>query len=416
LPAFDVRENAVLGFWPSWRQASAVSKDAYYLMHGAIMAIPWPDAIPKDLVTTIDYVLIAAADYETTNIPMMTGWTHEEGHRTVMSQYGIHSHNDMNDFPIGRSLVSVSHETDEDFIRLKRDHPADQVRMSAAGIETDFQQQIEFDKDRFYYRTRGATLFIEWLATTNAIFYMLTAATSSSVRQTASLEREEGTRVSVRDFTGLDPDGWVYDLFRPNEPYEARGVHPSGVGIRRYRTTRDLTPREFRYLRNTAVLSWLNLADPQLVGLYELPGGHVGGEAVKWNASANSVMTPFGYTIGLNVFAKAGNFRPFVGLHSYMSEALALPGIEAELVRYPLHWANASITPRVRFWVQPRHQLFHEHSATPGGALEARLNVPLAKGLEIYAEGAGKTPGWIQGDTFLKADLNVRTGVEALVF
>ncbi len=46
LPAFDLRENGLLGFWPSMRQSMAVTKDAYYLLHGAILSIPYPEAFP----------------------------------------------------------------------------------------------------------------------------------------------------------------------------------------------------------------------------------------------------------------------------------------------------------------------------------------------------------------------------------
>jgi hypothetical protein len=326
VPALDVRENAVLGYWPSWRQATAVTKDAYYLLHGAILSIPYPQSFPSGLVGVLDYGLIGAADIVSNWVPLFGGWNHEEAHRSVLSQYGFHSYDDMYEFPLFSDTVSVSHVKDEDLIRLKREHPADQVRLSSAGIEADFQRQLEFDKDRFYYRTRGATVFIEWWDTINGIFYMSDAASSRSVRETRDLVQQEGTRVAERDFTGLDPDGWVYDLFRPNEPYEARGVHPSGVGINRYRTTADLTPRERRYLKNTALLSWLNLADPQLFGFYELPGGTWDGTRLKWNASLHSVMTPFGSTVGLNLFAKAGRLQPFVQLHAFMSESLVLPG------------------------------------------------------------------------------------------
>jgi hypothetical protein len=416
VPALDVRENAVLGFWPSWRQATAATKDAYYLVHGAILSIPYPEAFPSGLVGVLDYGLIGVADIVALWVPLFGGWNHEEAHRSVLSQYRFHSYDDMYGFPIFSDTVSVSHVKDEDLIRLKREHPADQVRLSSAGIEADFQRQLAFDKDRFYWRTRGATVFAEWFDTVNAILYMTGAANSSSVRQTRELMQKEGSGIADRDFTGLDPDGWVYDLFRPNEPYEARGIHPSGVGIDRYRTTADLTRRERRYLKDTALLSWLNLADPQLLGLYELPGGSWGGAPAQWNASLSSVMAPFGTTVGLNLFAKAGRYRPFVALHAFMSESLVLPGVDAELVRLPLHFAQASVTPRVRFWLQPKHQLFAERTAYPGGALEARLNLPLTRSLEVYVEGAGKTPGWIAGETFLGPNLNLRTGVEAVVF
>jgi hypothetical protein len=329
VPALDVRANAVLGYWPSMRQSMAVTKDAYYVLHGAIMAIPYPDSLPSLLVGAIDYTLITFADYFSTAFPPFHGWHHEEWHRAVLSRRGIGSYNDVYDIPLSQSAIAVSHLKDEDLIWLKRMHPADQVRLSSAGIEADFERQIELDKDRFFHGTRAGTVFLEWLSTFNAILYMQTAAGNDSIQETLDLMDQEGESMEARDFTGLDPDGWVYDLFRPGEPYEARGVHPTGVGIDRYRTVADLTRRERRYLAAVADLSWLNLVNPNLFGFYQFQAGRVLGAPFRFNASLHSVMAPFGYTVGLNLFAKAGRYKLFGGLQSYMSESLVLPGLSA---------------------------------------------------------------------------------------
>jgi hypothetical protein len=416
LPAIDVRENASLGYWPSMRQSMAVTKDTYYAVHGALLSIPYPKSWPSWVVTLLDWGVIGATDYYTFAVPPFLGWHHEEWHRAVMSQYGIGSYDDINDFPIGQELVSVSHVKDADLVRLKREHPADQVRLSAAGIEADFARQIEFDKDRFFFGTRAGTVFVEWLGALNAIGYMTLAAEPGSDKETSDFMAQEGNSVGVRDFTGLDPDGWVYDLFRPDEPYAARGVHPTGVGIDRYRSYSDLRPRERRYLKNTAALAWLNLVNPQLFGLYQFKAGKFRGQALRFNASLHSVMAPFGYMLGLNLFAKAAQYNLFTTLNGFMSERLVLPGLSAELLRLPVPGLRAYLTPRARLWLQSKDQRFDAGSAVPGAALEARLNVPLVSTLEAYVEAAAKTSGWIPGNEFLRSSLTLRTGLEAFVF
>ncbi len=415
VPGVDVHENLVLGYWPSMRQSLAVTKDAYYLLHTGIMAVPYPEVFPDLLVTVLDYGLIVAADVVSVYVPPFAGWHHEEWHRAVMSQYDIGSYNDVYDLPFFRELINVSHVRDEDLVRLKRDHPADQVRLSAAGVEADFARGTAFDKDRFFHGTRTATLFMQWLGTLNAIAYMSSAAFGSEP-DTEEQNRREGADVERRDFTGLDPDAWVYDLFRPTEPYEARGVHPSGVGIDRYRSEQDLTLRERRFLESQARLSWLNLINPQLFGLYQFELGELGGAPFSFNASVHHVMAPFGYTIGLNLFAKAGRYSAFAELRTFINDTLVLPGLTMELLRYPLPWLEARLSPRVRLWLQPREQLFFAESAAFGGSLEARLNIPLSPELELYVEAAGKTPGWIPGNEFLHESLNLRTGLEAFLF
>jgi hypothetical protein len=415
LPAVDVRENLELGFWPSMPQSMALAKDSFYLVNAGILSIPYPRALPKGLVYFLDGLLLSVADFVLVTLPPSEGWMHEEWHRSVMSRYGISSYNGIYDFNLFDDLINVSREKDDDLVRLKREHPADQVRLSAAGIEGDFSLEVEFDKDRFFYRTRAATLFAEWLISGNAIAYMFSAAYDSDAT-TAEENRVEGSNVEIRDFTGLDPDGWVYDLFRPSEPYEARGVHPSGVGIDRYRSESDFSSRELHYLRTQASLSLLNLVNPNLVGLYQFDVGEYDGLPLSFNASLQYLMAPFGYSLGLNLFGKAGPYMAFAELRAFVNDSLVLPGISLELVRYPLHWLDATLTPRVRLWLQPKDQLFFADSVAPGGALEVRLNLPLFPHFELYAEVQGKTAGWMPGNVFLGPSVNLRTGLEAFVF
>ena len=415
IPAVDVRENLELGFWPSMQQSLAIAKDSYYLVHAGILSIPYPRAVPKALVYFSDGLLIFGADVLIMFLPAAEGWMHEEWHRSVMSQYGISSYNGIYDLKLFDDLINVSRVKDEDLIRLKRDHPADQVRMSAAGIEGDYSLGVAFDKDRFFFGTRPATTFSEWLTVLNAILYMNDAAFDSN-GTTEKENEKEGSNVAIRDFTGLDPDGWVYDLFRPDEPYEARGSHPSGVGIDRYRSESDFTRRERHYLQTQARLSWLNLANPQLIGFYSFDLGSVDGLPLSFNASLQHVMAPFGYSLALNLFGKAGPYNAFAELRAYVSESLVLPGLSVELLRYPLRWADATLSPRVRLWLQPKDQRLVAGSAAPGGALEVRLNVPLFRDFEFYVEGQAKSVGWVPGTVFLEQSLNLRTGLEAFVF
>jgi hypothetical protein len=116
--------------------------------------------------------------------------------------------------------------------------------------------------------------------------------------------------------------GWVYDLFRPDEPYEDRGIHPSGIGIDRYRSESDFTPQERRYLRTQARLSFLNFADPNLLGLYQFDVGEYDGLPLSFNASLQHLMAPFGYAM-----AKSAGWVPGV---VFLGESLNLrTGLEA---------------------------------------------------------------------------------------
>ncbi|TJZ63124.1 hypothetical protein FAZ15_02165 [Sphingobacterium olei] len=43
-----------------------------------------------------------------------------------------------------------------------------------------------------------------------------------------------GLQINDRDFVGWDFTPWVYDLYRPNEPYEARGICPTFLTSEEY--------------------------------------------------------------------------------------------------------------------------------------------------------------------------------------
>lgn len=77
-----------------------------------------------------------------------------------------------------------------------------------------------------------------------SIAYVASGAWDDTNAGTDEANLADGDGVSVRDFTGHDFVAWVYDLHRPDEPYGARGIHPSGVGIDRYRKSAQLTPDE----------------------------------------------------------------------------------------------------------------------------------------------------------------------------
>ena len=89
------------------------------------------------------------------------------------------------------------------------------------------------------------------------------------------------------------------------------GDHLALLGIDRYRSESDLTSRERRYLRRQAYLSWLNLLNPQLFGLYQFDLGKRNGQPVTLNASVQHMMAPFGYSLGLNLLAKVGRYAAF---------------------------------------------------------------------------------------------------------
>lgn len=405
-PLFDLPYNATDGSFvlPSMRQSMAISSNFYQGVHY------W---IADDQPTLGQKLGIIAFDTLTLQMPLSNSWMHEEWHRAVLGKHGMGSYNDIYKFPIGRDVISVSHVLDSDLIALKRDHPADQVRLSSAGIESQYEQNLYLEKRRFFFETQSwdkATLLYN---VANNIFYLGECASGASDTETDRFNNDEGADVPRRDFTGLDCNGWVYDLFRPDEPYVARGAHPSGVGINRYRKWSDLTGDEQRFLRTQFHLSFLNLLDPFLVGVdwFEAP---IFGWGEKWNATLRHHITSFGYSIEGNFFVKAGGQNWLFIIHNFVNAVRYFPGLTAELERWQIPDSKWRLTSRLSGWLQPEDQRLKSTVSMPGALLAATLHYPFSRRIELSGGVEAKTAGWVAGNAYLEPNLSVFGGTTFL--
>jgi hypothetical protein len=404
VPALEYPYNVPDGSFPSMRQSLMLSKDAFHLMHlleGKLSEGEWSG------------LMMVALDFLYVYLPLGDAWLHEEYHRAVLSRRGISSFNDVYKMKLFAETIAVSHVRDEDLVRLKREHPAEQVRLSAAGGEGEHDLVLELEKDSFFHDSPDVILFVAWLSKLTASYYVYQCGTDAGDELTDELNLEDGADVKRRDFTGLDFTAWVYDLHRPDEPYEARGVHPSGVGIDRYRKLTHLTAAERSYLRQQGWLTWLNFVDPQLIGIRSFGRP----EGIRWMASLRHELTSFGYVIDANVFLRRGGLKLAATTHAYVSQEHVLPGLDVQLLGLPVHVGGATLTltPRLAAWLQPRDQLYRSRETTAGGLLGLRAGLG-SRRVRPYLEVEAKTEGWVAGNVYLGKNVTVRAGFTALAF
>src|ERR1700712_1468112 len=114
---------------PGMQQSLAITTDFYEYTHSAFGRIaPRHSKLTKTGITLFDFF--------TTAVPFADAWLHEEWHRAILGQNNIDSKDDVwNLKNIFASSISVSHVTDQDLIRFKKEKPRDFVRTKAAGIE-----------------------------------------------------------------------------------------------------------------------------------------------------------------------------------------------------------------------------------------------------------------------------------------
>lgn len=343
-------------------------------------------------------------------IPLGSSWMHEEFHRTTMSRRGIGSYNDVNRFPIGSELIAVSHVTDEDLVRFKRDHPAEFVRMSSAGMESQVVQNQIIDRRHFFDDARSFDRITQFMNAINVTMYLKTCGGRGADSSTDDQNVEDGANVSKRDFTGLDCTAWAYDLFRPNEPYATRGTHPSGVGLDRYIRYSDLDNREKSFLERQWILSLVNFADPQMYGIDEFDTGKF-----SWNANLSHYITSFGYTVDANLMVKWMVHKFRFTLHSGFNNETYFPGMTLEWYEHPL-FERFNVTSSVTLWNQPNDQYVLSKRSETLVAGGVRLGYKYSEVLQPYIGVEGKTPGWIAGNVFLDRNVSVWTGLKAALF
>lgn len=331
-------------------------------------------------------------------------WLHEEWHRAALARRGIASHNQSRFFYSHSrgDFIYVNRVKDADLAVLKRDHPAEMVRASTAGLEGELELRLALEKDAFFEESTSWDLALLWSLTLGDILYLHDSI--GHEKQTAKQELKEGSEAE-RDFTGLDPTAAVYDLHRPDEPYRARGLHVTGVGLDRYIDYRELTHEEQQFLRRQALLAWINIVDPQLLGFRSFGG------APRWNFAFRHMLTSFGYVIDGHLFLDDGarDRRWVITYHGYQNKHHHFPGLEFEWWRW--HWRALSLTPRAMAWLQPRRQRFDSNTGRPGGLAALRLAYPMGEQAEVYVEPAVKTPGWVAGQVWLDSQALLTGGV-----
>ena len=413
LPLIDLPFNLSDGYTaPSMQQSLDVTKDLYQYSHYKFAQ--WFDSRP--LARTLSTV---GFDIVSLWLPFGAAWLHEEWHRAVMSKHGIDSYNEVYEFPLFEETISVKHVKDEDLIRLKQEYPADIVRLHASGIEAQYELNFALEKDRFYHQPPTFDDAILWLNYINNISYLYACASDQSSTITDEILQNEDEDVSERDFTGLDCNAWVYDLFRPDEPYEQRGIHPSGVGINRYIKYDDLSDEEQDYLNTNFKLSFLNLVDPFLYRLeYFTATNPINQQPFRWNATLRHHLTSFGYSIDTNIFYQQKSVNAMAIFHGYFNKDHFFPGLELALVRFPipLFGMKLPLSVRTSMWLQPKDQQFYTDQSELGGIATMKLNFPAYKQWETFIEMEAKTQGWVAGNVYLGDNFSIRLGVGIKLF
>ncbi len=393
---------------PSMSQSLAMSNNLYASAHYGIKKLIKPKN--KFVRALLQNGIAAGFDFFSSYIPLGMGWLHEEYHRAVMTRREINSFNDMNTFPFGKAAVYVRDIKDEDLIRLSNNHKSDFIRLQSAGLEAQYHQIQTLQKQNFYYNQNLPHIPLYWLSTLNSIVYVLDSGNGDYFDNLIDEANPKEKDIAERDFTGPDFTAWASALFNPDRPYEARGKHPSGVGINRYIKPSDLSQEELDYLQKQGSLQWLNVISPHLFGFPKIKfksspkGDYFGSFAVR------HLLTSFGNDISLDVFYQSPKNNLFFSLHNFNNLNTAFWGAEAALIDQKLLNDKLLLSGRGMIWTQPENQSFTTKESSFGGLFSLRGTYAFGQWLP-YVELEGKTEGWVMGNVFLEDNISLRGGI-----
>lgn len=397
---------------PGMQQSLSLTSSIYTAAHFGVDQVPGKNSLAATKTGKLLHMAaLIFSDFILTYAPGGAGWLHEEYHRAVMTRFHVNSFNDMNTFPLGAELVSVNHVKDEDLIRFKLESHADFNRMHVAGIEGEYMLINKLQRNNFFYNGKQTHEILYWLSTVNSIAYVNASSNPESVDAGTDEMNLKEKSVPERDFTGYDFSGWAYDLFNPDEPYEMRGIHPTGTGIDRYIKTTDLSKPALDYLKKQGRLQWLNLLSPMLFWQKSISVNN----DFRFNFAIRNFLTSAGNDISMNVFLKKGKMNLVIAYHHFMNYQHAFPALELECFEYPCKISSGVFlfSPRIIAGIQPENQSFltgeYEFSGLAGFRSDWLCKSPVKPYLEITA----KTNGWVAGNVFLKKDVSCMIGVSA---
>ncbi len=343
-------------------------------------------------------------------LPGGSGWLHEEFHRAVLTHNGVSSFDEVYEFPLFRSVIQVKRVKDADLEHLKSRSPQDWVRLQSAGIEGE-SLLIRQLRQRYFFEDNNRNNVLIFIETLNPLLYLWTCTQTSSDSEIDAMNLVQ-TNVEERDFTGYDFTAWVYDLFRPNEPYTNRGEHITGTGVDRYIRVGDLSGEELNYLKDMVWLNLVNLIAPSSFGIrafrFEGKKTHL-----DLNFDFAHYLAPFGFAVDLNVYLKWDDQRWFLIVRNQVNRRHWFPALEVTDFRIPLNVGkfHLFLTPALGLWMQPENLLFEDDAGMAGGLFSLRCDVFWLDFVNPYVEIATKTRGWVPGWVSLNEEARVSAGL-----
>ncbi|MGV3640325.1 MAG: hypothetical protein ACO1NZ_07400 [Adhaeribacter sp.] len=402
-------------YWPTFTQSINNTVAVHQVVNKTLGRLLEPVHPFWGKVLTGGAILVFNVGY--TYLPGGTAWQHQEAHRAIMHYRGITSYNQANDFRFFKKRIATLQVSDEELGNFKRDYPAEFIRNKGAGHEAQLEVIEQLKKDAFYYGTPGYRDVVPNLLNTLITIQYVNEFRKKDYDKDIDERNKQELTPEVRDISGVEFTPWVYDLFRPDEPFQLRGnnggTHPYGAGVDRYIGNEDLTDEEQDFLEKQGRLVWLNLVSPATFGFPRFRAiSPFNSQPFHWNVSLVHNLVSFGHVLDYNLYLQQNKWNLFLTYHNYKNQRKHFPGFDFEVHRYRVK--NMFLSASVGVWRQPKDQLFRSEGGNMGSIFRLGLASRLSDKFEYFLEGDYKTEGWVSGHVALEPLGQFRFGLNWL--
>ncbi|WP_281297196.1 hypothetical protein [Flavobacterium limnophilum] len=322
--------------------------------------------------------------------------THEEGHRSVLSELGIGSISE----PIfDKHLVAkVTGVTDETLMNLRDNDLPNYIRLHTAGLESDFAYLRKSDAYFNFNEEKHSVLYPDYLMRKlGTQFYYLTNLFSMK----SGIKESEDPELK-RDIVGHDLYGMIRHLHRPTMEFY------------RYTERNDLTAEEKSYANRMAYMSFLNTLNPNIWK----EGNYTLSKDLKANFSVNYSLAPFGDFVEQNAYLTIKDkykINPY--FRQYFNKSYTFLAGGVNLHNYVFHNDKFLLNSSMDFWNQPKNLEFRNKEAVFGFGLKSELALRFSswksntKSAYFNIGAAYKTDGFIPEAPSLKEDFRILMGI-----
>ena len=282
-------------------------------------------------------------------------FTHEEGHRSILTSLGIGSISQP--FFNSKGAAYVNGVKDADLISLRDHNLPNYIRLHTAGLESDYALSLREEEAVLFGFERKQNLFFE------IIFRKLSTMGYYTLSLIPSLSPniDEEPNELDRDIVGHDVYGAIKNLFRPNIPFY------------RYTDYDDLTTDERRFVKRVGYRALLNLGSPLLIKQLNL----IQNKNLRLSLGSGYTMCPFGDFIDENIWIK---YQHRFNIHAYLRQFenrnnwFLGGGLRLADYQFNPTW-SASISSH--FWNQPQDMDFNTSISRFGASANVLLKYRL---------------------------------------